>query len=142
MSKFLSKSDLQRLKDAVATSEKETSGEIVVSVQKKLGEDPNETAKKFFEEKGLTNTKDRNGILIMIGYKDQQLVILGDEGINEKVPPKFWDEIILLMVDHFKDNNYAKGLEKAILQVGQQLKEYFPHQSDDVNELPDDIHVE
>jgi uncharacterized membrane protein len=43
------------------------------------------------------------------------------------------------MVSHFKEGEFANGLVKGIEMSGQQLKQYFPHQANDVNELPDDI---
>ena len=39
----------------------------------------------------------------------------------------------------FAENHYKEGLISGILATGQKLKEHFPHQSDDVNELPDEI---
>ena len=60
-------------------------------------------------------------------------------GINQKVPENFWDNIRDIMLDHFRENKFADGLVDGITMAGQQLKEHFPYQSDDVNELPDEI---
>jgi uncharacterized membrane protein len=43
------------------------------------------------------------------------------------------------MLDEFKEGNMAQGLVKGIRMAGEKLKEHFPYQSDDVNELSDDI---
>jgi uncharacterized membrane protein len=40
---------------------------------------------------------------------------------------------------HFKKGNLADGIIEGVLDAGQQLKEFFPYQSDDVNELSNDI---
>ena len=44
-----------------------------------------------------------------------------------------------MMVSQFKKGEFAIGLVKGIEMSGQQLKQYFPHQADDVNELSDEI---
>ena len=60
-------------------------------------------------------------------------------GINQKVPENFWDDIRDTMLDHFRENKFADGLVEGITMAGKQLKEHFPYQTDDVNELPDEI---
>ena len=40
---------------------------------------------------------------------------------------------------NFKENKFAEGLIAGILKCGDKLKEYFPYQNDDVNELSDEI---
>ena len=51
----------------------------------------------------------------------------------------FWDDIKALLLEHFREEKYAEGLIKGIELVGTKLKNHFPFQTDDVNELPDDI---
>jgi uncharacterized membrane protein len=44
-----------------------------------------------------------------------------------------------MMVENFKAGKFTDGLAKGILSAGEHLKTHFPHQTDDVNELPDEI---
>jgi uncharacterized membrane protein len=44
-----------------------------------------------------------------------------------------------MMLKHFTNGEYALGLSQGILRAGEQLKRYFKHQDDDVNELTDEI---
>ncbi len=81
----------------------------------------------------------RNGVLIYVALQDHQLAILGDAGINAKVPDHFWDNIKNQMIEQFKAGKVCEGLCQAVLAVGQQLKTYFPCTENDINELPDDI---
>ena len=81
----------------------------------------------------------RNGILFYISVENKKFAILGDEGIHTKVTDKFWDAEKELMVSYFKKEEFSKGLELAILEVGNKLKEFFPYQSNDTNELPNEI---
>ena len=78
-------------------------------------------------------------MLILLAVDRREFAILGDEGINKVVPEDFWDTERDLMQQHFKRGEFATGIEKAIEQIGTKLKQYFPYQSDDVNELPDAI---
>ena len=43
------------------------------------------------------------------------------------------------MGEFFKKEEYTQGLVKGVIMIGEKLKAFFPYQSDDVNELPDDI---
>ncbi len=93
----------------------------------------------MFEELDMHKTELRNGVLIYLAMEDKQLAILGDVGINLKVPKGFWDDTRDVMISHFKNGEFAKGLSQGILNAGQQLKEHFPYQKDDTNELSDEI---
>jgi uncharacterized membrane protein len=70
---------------------------------------------------------------------DKKFAILGDAGINAKVPADFWDSIKNQMAEFFKTGKFTEGIEAGILMAGEQLKANFPYQSDDINELSDDI---
>ncbi len=81
----------------------------------------------------------RNGVLIYVALADKKFAIIGDEGINKAVPDDFWESTKELMLHKFKNNEIAEGISVGIIEAGKQLKKYFPYQSDDINELPDDI---
>lgn len=142
MAKFLNKQELQHIAEAIKEAENQSSGEIVVSIIKHAKGDIYQQAEKEFINKGINQTKERNGVLVLLAYKDHKLAILGDQGINQKVQEDFWDESLKLMTSHFKSGHYAQGLSEGILHIGEQLKQYFPWQEGDQNELGDDVHVE
>ncbi len=130
-------------KDAIVNAIKEaelnTSGEIRVHIEKNCPEDVLDRAAFIFEKLKMHKTELRNEVLFYLSVKDHKFAILGDAGINAKVPVGFWDNIKETMLEHFKNNEYATGLVKGIRMTGEQLKAHFPYQSDDVNELSDDI---
>jgi uncharacterized membrane protein len=43
------------------------------------------------------------------------------------------------MLIHFRESDFTKGIITSIQMVGEKLKDYFPHQRDDLNELSDEI---
>ena len=124
---------------AVKEAELNTSGEIRVHIEKSCPEDVLDRAAFIFEKLKMHKTELRNGVLFYLAVKDHKFAILGDAGINAKVPVGFWDDIKETMVQHFMNNDFAKGLTEGILMSGEQLKAHFPYQIDDVNELSDEI---
>lgn len=64
---------------------------------------------------------------------------MGDEGINKVVPADFWESTKELMKASFSKGEITEGLEQGVNEIGVQLKEYFPYEDGDINELPDTI---
>lgn len=129
----------EQIVEAIKLAEKNTSGEIRVHIEKKCNEDVLDHAAFMFESLEMHNTELRNGVLIYLAVEDRQLAILGDAGINEKVPANFWEDTKNIMIDNFKQGEFAKGLSEGIIKAGEQLKTHFPYKKDDINELSDDI---
>ena len=125
--------------DAIKQAEQNTSGEIRVHVENYDKDDVLDRAAYWFAKLEMHKTKERNGVLFYLAVDARKFAILGDAGINSKVPEGFWNEIKDTMVEYFKQGKFAEGLAKGILMAGEQLKKYFPHQKDDINELSDEI---
>lgn len=124
---------------AIKNAEKNTSGEIRIHIEKTTEEPPMERALEVFYSLKMDATDLKNGVLIYIAVQSKKFAILGDEGINKLVPENFWDTEKDIILAHFKNKEYTLGLEKAIFEVGNKLKQFFPYQSDDTNELSDEI---
>jgi len=138
---FLEKLDQDRIVKAIQNAEERTSGEIRIHVQPKSGSDIRQFAERTFERLGMTRTALRNGVLLFIASEENRFAILGDRGIDQKVPPGFWDEIAAKLTIRFKNGEFTDGIVEAINAAGEHLKEYFPRATDDVNELSDQIDV-
>ena len=87
----------------------------------------------------MNKTAERNGVLFYLAVRDKKFAIIGDAGINSKVPAGFWDSISEILQKNFKQGKFAEGLSEGIVLAGKQLKTHFPHRTDDINELPDEI---
>lgn len=124
---------------AIRLAELDTSGEIRVHIEDVCQGDVLDRAAFVFKQLEMNKTELRNGVLIYLAVKNRKFAILGDSGINKVVPKNFWDEIKHNMLIHFRSDQFEKGLSEAIKRVGEQLKTYFPHQKNDINELPDEI---
>jgi uncharacterized membrane protein len=139
---FLAQLDQPRVVDAISAAEKRTSGEIRVHIQPKAGDDIRAIAERTFERLGMTKTELRNGVLLFIACEEQRFTILGDRGIDEKVPAGFWDEIAARLTIRFKAGEYTDGIVEAIRSAGEELRHYFPRAEGDVDELANDINIE
>jgi len=139
MKDFLSETDQKKIVDAIKEAELNTSGEIRVHIESYCKGSVLDRAAYIFKKLKMHKTNLRNGVLFYLAYKDRKFAILGDAGINAKVPENFWDEIKERMAAKFREGKFAEGLSEGIIESGNQLKKHFPYQTDDVNELSDDI---
>jgi uncharacterized membrane protein len=138
-STFFSKEQQAQILAAVKEAEMGTSGEIRVHIESSLNGDVLDRAAWLFKKLGMHKTAERNGVLFYLAVNDRKFAILGDAGINAKVPAGFWDDISELLKKNFKEGKFTEGLSEGILLAGKHLKMHFPHKLDDVNELPDEI---
>lgn len=124
---------------AINLAESKTSGEIRLAVESRCKSTALERAAYYFNRLGMQKTALRNGVLIYIAIADHQFAIIGDQGINSKVPSQFWEKTKDLMAQHFREGKIVQGLIVGIEHAGEQLSQYFPAAPDDINELPNNI---
>ena len=136
---FFTKEEKELIKSAVKEAELNTSGEIRVHMDNHCKEDVMDKASWWFGKLEMQKTEQRNGVLFYLAVKDHKYAIMGDAGINAVTPDNFWDSIKEKMAAHFLEGEFAAGLREGILMAGQSLKEHFPYQDEDVNELSDEI---
>ena len=128
--------------EAIKQAELNTSGEIKVHIENHCKGNVEQRSLIVFNKLKLNETRQRNGVLLYLAVKDHKFAILGDEGINQVVGDGFWNDVKDLMLSHFKEGRFAEGLQQGIVRCGEKLRAYFPYQSDDINEIPDDISYE
>jgi uncharacterized membrane protein len=138
---FLPDKAKKTIVEAIKEAEKNTSGEIRVHIENTTEKPTLERAKEVFLSLKMNQTQQKNGVLFYLDVTNKQFAILGDSGINKVVPPDFWEEAKQLVLEYLSKNQVEKALVSGILKVGEQLKQYFPYQKDDQNELPDDISI-
>lgn len=124
---------------AISLAESHTSGEIRVCVERLYEGDPLERATYYFEKLGMDKTALKNGVLFYVAVDSHKFSIIGDQGIDKKVPENFWETTKELMKSHFKNNQIVDGLVAGIDLAGKQLKHFFPVDDDDINELPNEV---
>lgn len=140
-SKILTKEQKQTIVSAIQRVEKSTSAELRVHLEDKCSGEVLDRAVRVFEKLGMKKTAARNGVLIYVSIVSRKSAIIGDESVNACVHKEFWDECDASMRSSFAKGDYAEGICSALEMLEAELKEHFPYQSDDVNELSDDISI-
>ncbi|HSV98282.1 MAG TPA: TPM domain-containing protein [Spirochaetota bacterium] len=101
----------------------------------RLGEAVREGAVRAFYEKGLYRTRDETGILIYISLREHRVWILGDRGINDKIPAHFWEELSAELATGIREGRTGGAVTSVIEKCGAELARHFPRKSDDTNEM-------
>lgn len=132
--------DSDRVKAAIEEAERQTSGEIVVSVAPFFWGKVEKAARRAFARLGISQTRLRNGVLFFIVPSRRKFVVLGDQGIHEKVGQEFWDSVATEVSSLFQAGDFTEGLVRGIREVGKQLVSHFPYdRTTDVNELSNEV---
>ena len=137
--KYFTEENKLQIMNAIRVAETNTSGEIRIHIEKFCKEDVLDRAAYIFEKLEMHKTKLRNGVLFYLAVEDKKFAILGDAGINQKVPDDFWEKTKEAVLGLFNEGKLTDGISKGIIMAGEQLKEHFPYKTDDKNELSDDI---
>jgi len=126
--------------EAIARAEMGTSGEIRVHLShEKIEKDLVGHARGHFERLGMHQTRFRNGILLYVNPKLRKFAIYGDEGIHKKVGPDFWSGLATRVSKHIREKNLTEGIIHAVEALGAALKEHFPAEGPNSNELSNEI---
>jgi uncharacterized membrane protein len=137
--KFLSLEEESQVVNAIQAAEHMTGGEVRIHIESVCKGNVLDRAAWLFKSLKMHETALRNGVLIYLSTSDRKFAIIGDAGINAVVPEGFWDEVKVIMIGHFSKGEMVQGFVAGIAKVGEKLKEFFPYQENDVNELPDEI---
>lgn len=143
---LLTKQELKKISDAIAETERETSGEIRVSIRKRRAWNErkltlHEFALKNFRELGMDKTKGKSGVLLFFSLSERAFQIIADEGIHKKVGDEYWIDLAATLTSHFKEKKFCDGICKVVKEIGGTLAKEFPRQADDTNELPNDVSI-
>ncbi len=137
---LLSYEEQDQIINAIRQTEKLTSGEIKVHIEKKCPDkDPVARVQVIFEKLEMNQTRERNGVLLYLAYEDHIFYVYGDKGIYEKTPRDFWESTKEKMRLRFAREEFVEGFCEGIEEAGTQLAKYFPERNDNPNELSDDI---
>lgn len=138
---IFSKTEEQAVVRAIKAAETKTSGEVRVFIEEVCdAEHPLERAAVLFQEYEMTNTRERNGVLLYIATASRQFAIWGDSGIHQRLGQQFWEAEKHLLRQFLQQDKACEGVCAVISKIGDALKTHFPaHSNDNPNELPDDI---
>jgi uncharacterized membrane protein len=138
-SELFAPDEVKTIVEAIRRAERHTSAEIRVHVENRCPGEVLDRAVAVFDRLEMRRTERRNGVLIYVALKDRRAAMIGDENVNRLVHREFWLERVAGMGGHFARGSFAEGIREAVEALQSKLEMHFPHHSNDVNELPDDI---
>ncbi len=92
-----------------------------------------------FYKHGVHNTKDKTGILIYISLMERMVVVIGDEGIHQKVGSEAWSDVINIIVDGIKKRKLVDGMVNGMESCRELLRTHFPASADNRNEIKNKV---
>ncbi|MFC1482928.1 TPM domain-containing protein [Candidatus Margulisiibacteriota bacterium] len=140
--KFLSKNEEKQIIDKIKKIESTTNTEIRVHLATKKVKNVGIDAHETFERIGMMKTKERNGIMMYINLRNKEFVVIGDEGIHQRLPKHFWQDMVDAVQIEFKKGKFTEGIINAIEKLRTPLEKFFPKTPTDTNELPNEISKE
>jgi uncharacterized membrane protein len=114
------------LVEAIREAEQKTSGEIRVLISHKSVADPVVAAQKEFVRLGMTNSPEKNGILIFVAPRTHKFAVIGDKGVHAKCGDEFWRELAKVMTGYFRKSEFTEGIVQGVKKAGELLAEHFP----------------
>lgn len=107
--------------------------------REKLAVEVHEAAFAAFTRHGLHHTSNETGILIFVSLLEHRVEILADRGINSKVGEDFWKIEVQKIVLGIREGRAAEMLAQVIREIGEKLREHFPKEGEDRNELSNEL---
>jgi putative membrane protein len=96
-------------------------------------------AQQLFLELGVTETKQRSGVLLLLSEAERRVELLADRGIHERVGVELWQSLVQAVSAAIRDGKAAQGVGAAVDSIADVLAQHFPREADDTNELPDAV---
>jgi putative membrane protein len=96
-----------------------------------------ETARVLFVDLGVSATRDRTGILVLVAQLERRCVVLADYGVRNAVPEDVWKSVVDRIERSLENEIAADGFVGAIEAAAEVLGKHLPRRDGDVNELED-----
>jgi len=97
-------------------------------------------AERAFAQHGISKTRERTGVLLMLSLLERHVYVLPDEGVRARVSPERWNEVVQAVIAKLKTNDIVGGFCAGIERCGAILAEACPaHPGDNPDELPDQV---
>jgi putative membrane protein len=98
-----------------------------------------QAAEALFMAHGVHLTEARTGILIYAALAHRRVEVVADAGINSKITQRDLDRLVKDVIGPARAGSLADGLVAAVNDAGALLRQHFPPNADDRNELPDRV---
>lgn len=118
--------DGDRIRAAIDSTEKKSTGRIAVRVLPDDTADALESARQHLHQAELHKHPHRNAVIFLVAPKSRRFAVYGDDAIHQRVGEQFWKDVVAEMTPHFKRGDMTSALEHGIARTGEQLRAHFP----------------
>lgn len=95
-------------------------------------------ARQMFLDLGMTETEDRNAVLLFVAMGERYVEIIADVGLQQKLgTSEVWDSIVEQFVTHVRAGEFSEGFGHAVAGCADVMAEHFPNRDDAPNRFPD-----
>ena len=101
-----------------------------------MREEVEEAAITAFHGNELHRTRDMTGIIIYVSVYERMVQVLADKGINDKVNPEVWQEVVEMVTEGIRAESPGRALCRGVERCGELITHHFPVKHDDTDELP------
>ena len=98
-----------------------------------------EYANKQFLNLGLNRTTTNQALMFFVSLDEKYVEIIADDTISSKISNEYFQKVIDTFIIDVKNNQLSNGYLKAIQSCSQKLIQEFPIQTNDKNELANDV---
>ena len=95
-------------------------------------------ARQMFLELGMTESEDRNAVLLFVALGERYVEIIADAGLQAKLSDtSVWDGVVARFVGQVRQGRIADGFVSAIEGCADVMAEHFPNREGAENRYPD-----
>ncbi len=87
----------------------------------------------------VSQTLERNGVMIFVSSRERYVRILADCGLDEKISDAEWKQVVDIMSGHLKQQQPEEAFCAAIAAAGELLARHFPPREGASINLPDGL---
>ena len=117
--------DEQAIRAAIETAERETGGEIHVSLAKHVRGTTQSVGARVFRHLGYA-TRESVAVLFFVVPARRELAVVGSAAIHARLGERYWQELVEAMVKRVQDENLTAALVYGIREVGRELARLAP----------------
>ena len=88
-----------------------------------------------FYRGGVDRQPASDGVLLMISFSEQQVVVLANSRVSAKLPRDIWKQLINRLIVKIKSGQLADGYCEAIREIGEMVRKDFPAKARQTNKL-------
>jgi uncharacterized membrane protein len=100
-----------------------------------------EAAQLLFHQQGVSQTRGRTGIVVLISQTERRVAVIADSGVRRVVGSDQWEELLHSLQPLARGNDLAGAAARVVARLGEFLAEPLPVADDDIDELSNVPHL-